>query len=90
MVRRGRPDKGGRKIQSTNQNVYYEDENEYWKYKNKRREGKKSVEQEEDLEGMGEANRRNKTRKFYTISGGVNADFQRGNLFLQTGKTVYL
>jgi len=50
-------------------------------YKNKRKEGKKihaankahvlSV-----LEGTGEANKRNKARKFYTIARGVKAGFQ--------------
>jgi hypothetical protein len=45
-------------------------------YKNRRREEKKSVQQKQELEGMKEGNKRNETRKFYTISRWVKADFQ--------------
>jgi hypothetical protein len=45
-------------------------------YKNKRKEDKKFAEQKQELERVQEANKRNEERKFYTISGGVKADFQ--------------
>ena len=58
-------------------------------YKNKRREAKKSLERKQELEGMGEVNKRNETRKFCTISGGVKDGFQLGkSIFVQTGIIV--